>query len=352
ASVDGCGPVILNAGQRGYFRSRYPSGPLAELTRHFAELDPRDQLGLVHDTASLAFAGTIPLTQFAELARHVPLSADPVVWIAVVSRLDTLDRAYDEAGRRADFRAAARALANPLLAAVGWEPSPAEGTNVPLLREELIDTLARWGDPAVIAEGRRRYTAFLKDPGAFSAAGRSHALHVAARTADAATWEQLQALAAAATAALEQTQYYRLLGLAADPALAQRSLELALSGELPQTMRPLLIQSVADEHPDLAARYAIAHWPVVERWIEPTFASSYVPFLAAGSADPARLGDLTDFAAAHTPASARNALQVASADIRYRAALRARLGSLDAWLRTNAAPREAPGGSASAGGGE
>jgi aminopeptidase N len=311
---------------------------LTVLTQHLADLDAADQLGLVSDTASLAFAGAVPLAQFADVVRHVPRDADPVVWIAVVDRLDALDRAYGDGGRQAAFRAAARALVHPLFAAVGWEPSAGEGATVPLLRDELIDALTRWGDPALIATGRSRFEAFLRDPDVVTAAVRSHVLRVAARQADVATWEQLEALAAASTSPLEQTPYYGLLGLAADPVLGQRALDLALSASVPQTLRAGLIQSVATEQPDLATQYAIAHWAVIEPLIEPGSLSSYVPRLAMGSADLARIDALTGFATARIPASARNTVRVAIAEIRYRAALRARLGGLDDWLGSHSRP--------------
>ena len=49
-SVAGCAPVILNAGQTAYFRSRYTQASLAAITAEFGRLSPDDQLGILNDT--------------------------------------------------------------------------------------------------------------------------------------------------------------------------------------------------------------------------------------------------------------------------------------------------------------
>ena len=91
----GCGPVILNAGQGGYLRSRYSHEGLAAITARFADLSPDDQLGVLNDTTSLARNGELPMSDYMDLTRSVPATADPVVALALVEQFWQLDRFYD-----------------------------------------------------------------------------------------------------------------------------------------------------------------------------------------------------------------------------------------------------------------
>lgn len=56
-NVGGCGPVIVNAGQDGYYRTLYTPRQFATIALSFASVGPADQLGLVADSWSLGCAG-------------------------------------------------------------------------------------------------------------------------------------------------------------------------------------------------------------------------------------------------------------------------------------------------------
>ena len=56
-SVPGCGPVLVNAGQTGYYRTLYSQAQFDALKGDFAKLAPIDQLGLMGDTWALGMAG-------------------------------------------------------------------------------------------------------------------------------------------------------------------------------------------------------------------------------------------------------------------------------------------------------
>ena len=57
ASVPGCGPLVVNYGQAGYYRTLYSPALFASLTRNFARLRPLDQIGLIADNWALGLAG-------------------------------------------------------------------------------------------------------------------------------------------------------------------------------------------------------------------------------------------------------------------------------------------------------
>jgi aminopeptidase N len=335
-TLTGCGPALLNVGQTGYFRSRYAPEVFAGLVERFSQIAAPDQLGLLNDTEALASVGQAPMAQFLSLAAKLPANADPLIWTSLAHSLVSLDKRYAGRANRPAFRAYARTLVQRPLALVGWDARAGEADNVENLRATLLATMGRLSDTAVVAEARRRFQEFIAAPARVGAAQRHIVLGVVAANADGATWDKLHALARGATTELEKQEFYRLLGTAADPQIAQRALDLSLTQEVPVTLRPLILDSVANNHPELATNFAIAHWDVFDPMLESDSRPQYVPQLASGSGDLSMITRLNAFAAGHIPSSARSGLEKAIAHIRYNVQIGTRLAEIDRWIGTGA----------------
>jgi aminopeptidase N len=321
---------VVNAGQAGYFRTRYAPELWAKLTPRFAELDPADQLGLLYDARALGETGLSPIGDFLQLAVVAADAREPVVLAAVATELSTLGRAYPPEGGGA-YRAYARRRLAPILARIGWDPQPNEAGNVAGLRDDLIRGLGDLDDAGVRAEARRRFEASRTAPGSLAGALQQTVQAVAARQADRAVWEEIHDLARQASVTRERSRLYRLLGSAKDPALADRALALALSGEPPPTTAPAIIASVSVLYPDKAFDFALAHRGRVEALLEPTSRAIFFTDLARGSSDPATLRKLDAFAAT-IPPSSRGEARKAAAEIRRRRDFAKRLSEADRWL--------------------
>jgi aminopeptidase N len=335
--VPGCGPVIVNAGQSGYYRTQYAQPQFLAIRDGFARLDPIDQLGLMGDAWALGMAGLRPATDYLEFARATPLDADPQIWGDIAETLVGLDEYYrGDAARRAKFRAFAIRTLAPAFMRVGWQAKAGEADPVAILRTQLIASLGALGDTQVVAEARRRHAASASDPAAMPAALRKTILGVVAAHADAATWERMHAAAQAETTPLVKDQYYGLLSSSEDPALAKRALELALSAEPGETNSARMIATVAAHHPELAFDFAAVHREQVNAKVDTTSLSRYYPGLASNSLDPATIAKLKAFAEAYIAATSRRATDTAVANIEYRLKVREqRLPAIDAWLNKN-----------------
>ena len=331
--VQGCGPVLLNAGQAGYFRSDYMPEALKALTDRFGELAADDQLGLINDQRALAYVGVRPMGGFLALGPKLDEKADPIVWSQYAKYLADLDRIYDDQPGQGRFRAYVRRVLTPEFARVSWDEKPAEDANVAILRASLLDTLGQIGDPDVLTEARRRFDAYLKDPASLNAGARRTVLNIVAQHATPDGWEQLHALAKAAPTEVERSQLYSLLGRAEDPALAQKGLDLAVSGEPAPTVAPNIVDSVALRYPTMALDFVAANWPKLSEMLEPDSRSQYAADLARHGADPALIAKLDAFAAKNIPASAQGEVRREDATIAYRARIRGqRLPDADRWL--------------------
>ncbi len=331
----GCDPVILNAGQTGYFRSLYTPAGMSALTARFGELGADDQLGLLNDSRALALAGDEPVADFLNLAVRLDLRTDPVVWSHLADQLRGFDSLYDGLPGQAKYRAYARGVLARGLARIGWDEQPGEGDNVALMRGSVLTALGQMNDPATVAEAHNRFEAFISDPTSLNAAGRRTVLAIVAQHANPADWERLHGLAKTARSELERSEYYSLLGRADDPALVRRALELSLSGEPPATTAPAIIQSVSRHHQALALDFVAANWAKISALLEPDSRATFAPRLVIGGADRILADKLNAFADSNIPANARQDVRKALASITYLAAVReARLPEVDRWIAT------------------
>ena len=333
-AVPGCDPVVVNAGQSGYYRTLYAPTQFQRIAGRFGTLRPIDQLGVLSDSWALGRAGVQPVADVLELARATPLDADPQVWGQVAQTLGGLDGYLrDDPKHRDVFRRFVRERLGPVLAKIGWEARADEPAPVSILRTVLIATLGATGDAEVVQEARRRFAARATDPGAMPAALRKTLLRVVARHADTATWEALHRDARAERTPLVKEELYFLLASSQDPDLARRALELALTAEPGATTGAAMLSRAAEEHPDLVFDYALAHLAAVRERIDATSISRYFANLARPSGDPAMIPKLKAYAAAHLDEKARGDTETAIADIGDRIRVRERVSpALDAWL--------------------
>jgi aminopeptidase N len=337
-TLPGCGPVVVNAGQSGYYRTLYSQDGFAQLTKGFAALAPIDQLGMLSDTWSLGMAGLQPASNFLDLADATAAGADPQVWALVARGFGSLHAMYgeDRAGRARLDAYAVQRLA-PVMARIGWNARADEPTSHANLRAQLISTLSQLGDQATIDEARRRYAAMETDPTAVPGALRKTIMAVVAAHADPAAWEALRRAAQAEKSPMIKDAMYALLASSEDPALAERALALALGDEPGATNGAAMIAMVSHSHPELAFDFALANIKAVNERVDATSRSRYLPGLAGSAATPAMIEKVRAYAEAHIAPEARRDAETAIAAIKDRIKVRReRLPEIDAWLTQHA----------------
>ncbi|WBO24253.1 M1 family metallopeptidase [Sphingomonas abietis] len=332
-NAGGAAPLIVNAGQTGYFRTQYAKSQLARLAAAFGQVPAADQLGLLSDTWALAASGDGDPADFLDLTGKLPLSADPTVWDRLSDQLRTIDGIYAPGPQRDAFRAYARALLAPEFATLGFDAKPGESDNAGVLRNSLIQTLGRFGDAGVIAEARRRFEAHAADPASAGGPTMRAVIAVAAEHADQATFDQLRKLAAAATDSLQKQHLDFALATVADPAILQQALALTLTDEVPTTSGPRMLYVAAQANPDLTWTFATEHRPYFESRLDSLQRYQLYARIASPSPDLARADQLQAFAEKYIPASARRDVLKAQDAIRTRARLRtAVLPQIDQWV--------------------
>jgi len=338
ASVElpGCGaPVLVNAGQKGYYRVQYAPAQFKALAGNFGKLATVDQLGVMMDVGALSAVGLQPVADSLDLTTQVPLDASPDVWQNVAGTLGGMVGVFgDDEKAAAPAKRYALSRLSPVFKKLGWENQPNDSSTTKQLRTALIAQLSSLGDKDVLAEARRRFEASATDPKALPADLRRTVLGIVAYNADAATWDKLHAMAKAETSSMIRDQYYGLLAITKDKALAQRALDMALTDEPGATNSASMISRVGYEHPDMAFDFAVAHREQVDKLVDTTSISRYYPGLGGGSDKPEMVQKLKDFADKHIAPTSRRDTETAIAGIQTRIKLNAaRRPQIEAWLK-------------------
>jgi aminopeptidase N len=328
-----CGPVLVNGGQLGYFRTLYSPAMIAQLTRALPTLAPIDQIGLVRDNFALAEAGYQTAAPALDLLAAVPGDANPIVAQGAVNRWAAVYELVAEADRTR-VAELTRGAWLPRLQRLGFDPAADESLADTGLRGDLLTVLGNMGDPTVVDEARRRFTLLESDPKALDGPLKTTWLTIAARNATPAEWDRLLHLATGAPSQVERQAYYRLLGATADKVLVQRALDFALTGQA-GTASAAIIKAVSGENPDLAYDFSLANRAGVEALLDSGGREGFIAELAATSRDPAMIAKLEQFAATLAPDRRRPVEQTLAA-LRQRLESQPRMAQeIQQWLATS-----------------
>jgi aminopeptidase N len=247
--------LSVDANAIGFFRAQYDAATFATNAKGFGELPDGDRIALLDDQWALAESGAQPLSSFLTLAGSMGSNRDARAWEQIAAALATIE--FDERGTSGHgaFTAFARAIIRPIANQLGWDAKSEDPPDVQELRRTLLSDLGAWGDPGTIDEARRRFDAFLKDHHSLAPDDQTVVLTIVARNADAASFEELHALAKAAKDEADMERYYTALMSVRDPQLAAPAAQIALSPELPPqsaSIRLRLVFGLADENGPLS----------------------------------------------------------------------------------------------------
>ena len=252
AAAGRCGePLSVNAGGLGYFRASYDAPALAANVKGFASLPNGDKIAMLDDQWALVASGNAALPSYLAFAEAMGESLNTRAWQQIEQALGMIERAERGKPGHEAFTAYARSLLKAPFERLGWDPKPDETPDVAQLRHALINDLGAWGDTDVIAEARRRFSAFLADHRAVPLDDQAVLLTVIAHHADEKTFDQLLALAKSTSDQFELVRYFTALANVGDPKLAARVAAIAVSDEVPpqaSSLRMAMIGTLSGYH--------------------------------------------------------------------------------------------------------
>jgi aminopeptidase N len=335
--VRSCGEAIkVNLGDIGYYRVEYGPASMAALAKSLPQMSPADRVNFLADSWAMVQAARAEPPSYLALVESIGVDDRRPVWDQVIGVFSALNRLSRDRAERPVVQRYARAKLRPVFDRLGWDGSGSGDDDNTLLRGSLIWVLGELGDEEIIAESKRRFAGFLREPQALPVALRDAVTHLVGVTADRATYDTLLALARKSTVTNERLRYYYAAASARDAALARDTLALTLTDEVPGTIVTGLINSVAasGERPDLA-------WDFLQKNYDALFAKQGVQFrdqfiasFMTNFSDDGHAAELTAFAPAQATSGGRVMAARALETIAISADLKARaLPAVDAWIK-------------------
>ena len=162
-AVSDDGPVVVNAGGWGVFRTKYGSAELAAVAADLSKLDEIERTVLVADAWAALFANQIRWTDFVQLAKGLTTQDEPATWNTIAQAVDFASRAANDE-QRERLAVTVREIFAPQLARLGWTPRDGESELAAQVRAIAIGILGTHGhDAQVRAEAQRLFAANTLD---------------------------------------------------------------------------------------------------------------------------------------------------------------------------------------------
>ncbi|MDB5396631.1 MAG: Peptidase rane alanine aminopeptidase, partial [Rhodospirillales bacterium] len=340
AKFAGCGkPVKANMGDVGYYRVQYDEAGLKALTAAYKQMAPADRVNLLGDVWAMAEAGRSTPDKFLGLTKQLNGETELVVWSQVLESLREIDDMERGSPDRPAYRAYARGLLNPVLGHVGWDVKPDDNPDVTLLRSSLIRILGRFEDPAVVAEARKRFAAFVDDPASLPPSLQDAVLGVVGYSADRKIYDQLHQLGRDAKSTETLLRYYGALSGAHDPALIADTVDITQTSEITagRVNRFIGAAAAASDNPELVWKLFLAKRKAVLDRLTPMQANGVLPQIAGASSNPEIAAELKKLPEANASSGARHAADKAVEEISFKASFKARLiPAVSNWLKGEA----------------
>ena len=319
---------LVNVTARSYARVFYSPTQAQALIGRFPTLAAADQLNLVNDAWALGQAGYASAADLLDYLSALPATADPIIWSRVCELLVAIDDDHAQSPKQEEFRRFALSTLRPVAANIGAPGPGGEDPAVTSLRTDIWRAQARFGEAGALARGKEIYRS---EKG--SQAELRTALEIVARDADEPTFDALLAKARATADPLGRTRILQALAGVADPRLASRFTEVALTADAPSGTAPHLLVDAAQNNPDAVWAALAPHLDDPNLPIDEPVRGLFISIIAAQSRRPSRIDDIQGYADRHLPVDARQAVEAAVASIRLHQRVREQaIPQIDAWI--------------------
>lgn len=325
----------LNVAGAGNYRVEYDQVSWNLLLASLPKLSVEDRVNLLSDTWALVQANRLPLALYFGLVERLPSAIELAERDQVTSVIDYINRLLIGHPDREKFQRYARSILRPSFDALGWDPKPDEPVRLSNLRPSLIEALGNLNDPGIIAGCHDRFEKFLADPISVPPDLQRSILMVTGRYADETTWKKLHDLGVKTTNIGEKQNCYDALAHTINSALAKKTLQIALTDELPTSRAVFLVGKVArnSDHPEIAWQFARENMKALLAKVDALGANSYAPSLFMFFSEPARIDELKAYAKASLPSSSAKEVAKTVDEMEFRSEFKQRLArQLNAWI--------------------
>jgi aminopeptidase N/puromycin-sensitive aminopeptidase len=242
-------PVFYaNANGKGYYRTAYtPQQYAAIVAKAETALAPPERIGLVGDRWALVRSGQGTVGDFLNLVLALKQDPNAAVLETALRKASTISWNIAEGEDHDRLQAVLRSQFTPVYEALG-KPSPKDSLDRERLRALLFHLLGGAKEPAVLTQARQIADAVYSSGGQrdknLDPSFSDEAIAIAATNGDAALYDKILNASKTLTSPELQTQALFTLPRFEVPALVQRTLDYAVSGEVRNQDSWILLSSL------------------------------------------------------------------------------------------------------------
>ncbi|HSP33346.1 MAG TPA: M1 family metallopeptidase [Thermoanaerobaculia bacterium] len=298
--------LLVDANGLGYYRSEYASLPPQATLRDALTLP--EKVSLLSDQWALVRAGEQKVGGYLALVESLVARHEPAIVASVIPSLEAASRELTTAEDRSAYRTFIRRLLSPVEQELGLTPRPGEAADAQELRVSVLAALGRFGDdPEVTRIARENALKILSGEWAGDRQVAAALLAIAARSGDAALYDQIRAKLDAAKSPEDYRMLVSALGSFTDPALVKRALDFALSPAVRSQDRAMFLAGLmlGEQSRPVVWPYVREHWPDIEKSLPSSFTMARATFAIAAVCTPAERDEVKAFLASHPAAGER-----------------------------------------------
>jgi len=232
-----------------------------------AALGTVDRLGLQSDAFALAKAGLLPTEQALALVEAYRNETDFTIWSDIAINLGTVTSVWAADASAPKLKTFVRNFFSPIAEQLGWEKKIGEEDNTSMLRSVVLTKAGSAGHEGIIAEAKKRFSAYLLDTKSLSADLRFVVYKLLIENGGVEEYESILKIYRDSELHEEKLRALRALGFTPHADLIERTLKLALSSEVRSQDVFYVISSTASSVSGRQAtwNYLRANWAEFEK---------------------------------------------------------------------------------------
>lgn len=227
----------LNADHSAIYRTSYPPERLSKLGEAAKKglLTVEDRAGMIADAGALAASGYQSTSGLLSLLKGFDSESEFVVWNEILTRVGTLRAAwiFEDNQTKDALKAFQRSLVSAKAHELGWEFSDKDGHILQQFKALMFGSAGMAEDPVVVKAAQDMFQRFAAgDLSAIHPNIRGSVFSIVLKHGGEKEYNVVLDRFRTAPTSDEKTTALRCLGSAEDPALIQRTLDLASSDEV------------------------------------------------------------------------------------------------------------------------
>lgn len=158
---EGWSGMIVNAGGRGFYRTKYSSKHQQSVLAKLDWLTPEERLAFLSDINALVWKGTLPVEDKLSVMLKTTSETDPLVQDKLV---DWCWHPYHylDSAEKASYEKLIQKLLLPVKQKIGWQETTGEADSIKDLRKSVLTLLGTHAqDPETITEARQMYKKYM-----------------------------------------------------------------------------------------------------------------------------------------------------------------------------------------------